>query len=141
MTEEIETRIGVGVLVMRDHCVLLGERVGSHGAGTWAPPGGHLESYESVHACAQRELFEETSVIARELHDGPWSVNDFPEIARRYATLFVVVRAFDGEPVVREPDKCVTWRWFPWSALRAADAPTLFTPMASLVASGWEPWA
>lgn len=30
--------VGVGVIIVRDDLVLLGQRVGSHGAGTWALP-------------------------------------------------------------------------------------------------------
>lgn len=36
-------RIGVGVLIFRDGKLLLGKRRGSHGAGDWSAPGGHLE--------------------------------------------------------------------------------------------------
>ncbi len=133
--EPLETRIGVGVLVVRDGRVLLGERRGSHGEGTWAPPGGHLDADETVDACARRELFEETGLRALALHAGPYSVDVFPEIGRRYVTLFVIVTSSDGTPSVREPLKCAEWRWF-----EPTDWPTpLFTPMASLVSSGWRP--
>ena len=53
-------RVGVGVIIVRDGNVLLGERAGSHGAGTWALPGGHLEFGETVADCARREVLEET---------------------------------------------------------------------------------
>ncbi|WP_134596929.1 NUDIX domain-containing protein, partial [Pseudomonas aeruginosa] len=36
-------QVGVGVLILRDGKVLLGRRKGSHGAGCWSAPGGHLE--------------------------------------------------------------------------------------------------
>jgi len=139
----LDTRIGVGVLVLRNGRVLLGERRGSHGAGTWAPPGGHLEPDEDVSACAQRELLEETGLVARTWCAGPYSVDDFPEIGRRYVTLFVIVTAADGEAELREPDKCASWSWYAWDALTPRDdAPMsrrLFTPLASLVSTGWRP--
>jgi 8-oxo-dGTP diphosphatase len=37
-----QPRVGVGVLVMRAGKILLRQHLGSHGAGTWALPGGHL---------------------------------------------------------------------------------------------------
>lgn len=33
-------RVGVAVIVMHDNKILLGERIGGHGANTWATPGG-----------------------------------------------------------------------------------------------------
>src|SRR5579864_1389729 len=51
--------VGVGVLVWRDGSVLLGLRRGAHGAGTWSPPGGHLEFGEEPVDCLQREALEE----------------------------------------------------------------------------------
>lgn len=38
-----EVRVGVAAVILREGRVLLGERIGSHGAHTWATPGGHLE--------------------------------------------------------------------------------------------------
>ena len=48
MTEPKIPRVGVGVIVQRDGRILLGKRLGAHGEGTWALPGGHLEFGESV---------------------------------------------------------------------------------------------
>jgi 8-oxo-dGTP diphosphatase len=128
-------RIGVGVLIVRDGRVLLGERRGSHGAGSWAPPGGHLEAGESVDACARREAAEETGLALGALEPGPWSVDAFPEIDRRYVTLFVVARDPAGEPRLCEPDRCAGWAWCDWDAL-----PTpLFAPLAALRERGWRP--
>lgn len=68
--------MGVGVCVIvlspsHPGCVLVGQRIGSDGPGTWAFPGGHLEFGESLTACAERELEEETGLRpASPLSDG-----------------------------------------------------------------------
>ena len=67
------TRVGVGVIVVRGGLVLLGQRLGSHGAGTWALPGGNLEFGESVEACARRELLEETGLHLTSVRPAPFS--------------------------------------------------------------------
>ena len=57
-------RVGVAVFVINEKGhILVGKRTGSHGAGTLALPGGHLELHESFHECAARETYEETGLI------------------------------------------------------------------------------
>lgn len=128
-------RLGVGVLIVRDGRVLLGERLGSHGARTWAAPGGHPDPGETPEACARRETAEETGLVIGALERAPWTVDDFPETGRRYVTLFVVAHDAVGEPVPREPAACAGWSWHRWAALPRP----LFAPLASLVATGWTP--
>jgi 8-oxo-dGTP diphosphatase len=132
---EGRTQVGVGVLVLRRGRVLLGQRLGSHGAQSWAPPGGHLEFGESVDACARREVMEETGLTLGALVSGPYTVDAFPEVGRHYVTLFVVALESFGEPERREPAKCAGWAWYPWDALPAP----LFAPLASLRAQGFTP--
>ena len=127
--------VGVGVLVLRDGLVLLGRRLGSHGAGTWALPGGHLEFGESIEACAAREVMEETGLVIEAPGLGPVSNNVFPVEDKHYVTVFVVAQSRSGEPRVLEPTKCDAWQWFAWSHLPQP----LFAPLASLVASGYVP--
>ena len=60
-------KVGVSVVLRFENLVLLGKRKGSHGAGTWAFPGGHLEYGESVEDCGKRELLEETNIDLKNL--------------------------------------------------------------------------
>lgn len=127
--------IGVGVLVVRDGRVLLGERRGAHGAGTWAPPGGHLEFGETVETCARREVLEETGLAISDVREAPYTNDVFEAERKHYITLFVTAHSPSGEPVVREPQKCAQWSWYDWFELPRP----LFAPLATLCASGFIP--
>lgn len=124
--------VGVGVVVLREGRVLVGRRRGSHGAGQWALPGGHLEHGESVLDCAARELREETGLTLVDAQPAPTTSTVFE--GRHAVTLFVCGRA-EGEPQLLEPAKCEGWAWHTWSALPQP----LFPPLAALVDQGWAP--
>ena len=128
-------QVGVGVLVLRAGRVLLGLRRGSHGAGTWALPGGHLEFNETVAACASRETREETGLQLGTVVRAAWTEARFEAEGRHYVTLFVHCADALGEPTVCEPDKCARWAWFDWSELPAP----LFPPLQRLVDTGYVP--
>ena len=49
-------KIGVGVFVRKGDHLLMIHRKGSHGAGTWSCPGGHLEWNEDFEETARREV-------------------------------------------------------------------------------------
>ncbi|KAK5446603.1 hypothetical protein LTS15_009535 [Exophiala xenobiotica] len=69
-------RIGVAVFIVHPSPtpsdpsgwkLLLGQRLGSHGSGTWALPGGHLEMGEEFEDCAAREILEETGLVVEKV--------------------------------------------------------------------------
>lgn len=130
-----QPRVGVAVLMMRNGSVLLGQRLGSLGAGTWAPPGGHLEFGESIESCARREVLEETGLQLTSLQPGPYTNDVFATEGRHYLTLFLVAEVEAGEARALEPDRCAQWHWFPWSALPEP----LFPTFAHLVRTGFDP--
>ncbi len=60
-------KVGVGVMILKEGKVLLGKRKGSHGAGEYSFPGGHLEYMESFEDCARREIEEECGIKVKNL--------------------------------------------------------------------------
>ncbi len=124
-------QIGIGVLVMKDGKVLLGKRRGSHGAGEYASPGGHLEHLECFADCAAREVREETGLeigavrFLRVLNVVEYAPKHYVDIA--FAADWV-----SGEPEVREPTKVERWEWFDPAALPSPLFATLPTALEAL---------
>lgn len=110
-------KIGIGVLVIKNHTILLGKRKNSHGQGAWATPGGHLEYGETLEECSKRELQEETNLRAESIKK-LWFTNDMHiQENKHYITIFMLVDKFSGELINREPEKCEYWQWFDFANL------------------------
>lgn len=140
-------RTGIAVFVLNsENDFVFGKRKGSHGQGTWALPGGHLELHESFEECARREVLEETGLELDNLQYMT-AVNS-PRIdgTKHYITIFMVARLAKSEaqPQLLEPNKCEGWKWISWDTMlnwyneaRSRDCETnennLFLPMADLV--------
>ncbi|MCG7533758.1 NUDIX hydrolase [Pseudoalteromonas sp. OOF1S-7] len=123
-------RVGVAVVIKRQGKLLLGERIGAHGAHTWATPGGHLEVGESIEQCARREVREETGLELTQLTRLEYTNDIFESEGKHYITLFMLGECEKGEPQLLEPNKCVQWRWFSPNALPAP----LFLSLRNLLA-------
>ena len=59
--------VGIGVVVLKDDCVLLVRRGKPPNFGSWTLPGGAQELGETAEQAARRELAEETGVTVGEL--------------------------------------------------------------------------
>lgn len=107
--------IGIGIMIKNKKGeILLGLRQGSHGAGEWSFPGGHLEFGENFFQTAKRETKEECGLtidkcklisVAEEFRylktDGKHCVN-----------IGILAKYEGGRPKVMEPKKCQEWQWF-----------------------------
>jgi len=138
-------KIGVSIMVLDgEGNVLMGKRKGSHGAGCWSFPGGHLEEGEDPREAVRRELMEETGISLSDwdvVNPAGFTLNEFPE-GKNYVTLMFWYRVKNKpHAVLREPDNCEIWNWFPFTNL-----PTpLFLPIQNFLAAnlltyrGWMP--
>lgn len=106
-----KTKVGVGILIIKDGKVLLGKRKGSHGAGQWATPGGHLEYMESFKDCVVRELAEECGIEIKNIRF-QYLANLKEYAPKHYCHIGMIADWKTGEPKVLEPAKCEEWKWF-----------------------------
>jgi len=116
MAAEKIVRVGTGALIFRDSHLLLGLRKGSHGAGTWSFPGGHVDFGEEPIDSVRREIMEETGLEVGDIHPYgplPYVNTHFHEEGKQYITLYFTVKYVGGAPKVMEPMKCERWAWFP----------------------------
>mmetsp|Transcript_12333 Transcript_12333/g.18486 ORF Transcript_12333/g.18486 Transcript_12333/m.18486 type:complete len:315 (-) Transcript_12333:16-960(-) len=132
-----KVRVGVGCIVIKDpDLVLIGLRKGSHGAGKWALPGGHLEVGESFAQCASRELKEETGMDIPKFRYASVTNDTDAGSGKHYVTVFMKGRLEkEIEPILMEPNKCSEWKWVSWMDLNAmakSDS-VLFSPLRNLI--------
>lgn len=125
---DAQPQVGVGVFIFKDGKFLFQLRHGSHGAGTWSLPGGHLEFGEAFEATARREVKEETGLEIENLRFGAVTNDYFADEHKHYVTVWVLSDWASGQPAIREPDKCQAQRWVSFDNLPEP----LFLPFINL---------
>ncbi|TPX60211.1 hypothetical protein PhCBS80983_g01933 [Powellomyces hirtus] len=144
-TKPTHIGVGVGVFVVRasDSAILVGKRIGSHGAGTYQLPGGHLDPYETFESCATREVLEETGLRVQDPIFLTATNDPMPAEGKHYVTIFMRAHCIDEvpRPAVLEPEKCESWKFVSYEELMKLRP--LFTPLLSLEATrkGFSPFA
>lgn len=96
---------------MKDGKVLVGERLASHGAGSFSIPGGHMEFGETFEEAALRELEEETGLTDVEITDLICVKND-RVYEKHFVTIGMLAEWKSGEPIAMEPEKARNWSWY-----------------------------
>ena len=135
MSDEQRPKVGLGVFIIKDGKVLMGQRLGAHGAGSWCPPGGHLEFGESWEDCARRETLEEAGIEIKNVRIMSMS-NDHREAqGTHYVTIIMKADYASGEVRNCEPDKCAGWEWFAWEEIPSPR----FQPIDTLMQQGLHP--
>lgn len=134
--EKQRPKVGLGVAVVKEGKVLLGQRKNSHGAGDWCFPGGHLEFGESWEQCARRETKEETGIEIKNVRFWTATNDIYEKENKHYVTIFMLADYDSGQARVMEPDKSEAWEWFEWDALPK----DLFFSTRNLVEKGHKPF-
>lgn len=132
LTGHPDPRVGISVYIIHDNKLLLGKRKGSHAAGYWATPGGHLDYGESLEQCAEREVFEETGIKIKDIIYGPYVNEIFEQDHKHYVSIHLFATWDSGIIENKEPHKCEGWEWFDLNELPSP----LFPSTARLVEQG-----
>ncbi len=108
---ETITKVGIGVMIVKQGKVLLGKRISSFGSGEYSFLGGHLEYMESFNSCAMREVREECGIEIENIRF--LMVSNLKDYApKHYCHIGLVADWKSGEPVVLEPDRYESWDWY-----------------------------
>ncbi len=130
MTDK-QTRVGIGVFILKEDKFLMLQRQGAHGSGTWSIPGGNLEYGESFEDTARRESLEETGLKITNIRFGAVTNDYFKEENKHYITVWMLSDWMSGAEYIAEPNKCSALEWRTFDAL-----PTpLFLPWQQLMTS------
>ena len=129
--------VGVGVMILRDGQVLLGQRNKDpekadselHGEGTWTMPGGKLDFKEELKDAIYREAVEETGIKINKSKLKLISVTDDITNDAHFVTIGFFCESFEGEPKVMEPEEITQWKWFLLDCLPSP----LFPPSAKIL--------
>ncbi|MFF3350719.1 NUDIX domain-containing protein [Streptomyces sp. NPDC002779] len=105
--------IDTHVIVRDGDKILFSQRGGPYGYGRWHMPSGKLDRGEPLPTGAARELFEETGItvdpddlqLVQVVHHR--QDDDIERIG-----FFFEALTWEGEPVNKQPDKCLALTWF-----------------------------
>jgi len=105
-------KVGLGVIIEKDGQILIGKRVGQH-APYYSIPGGTLEPGETFEQGAVREIKEETNldIVNPEVIAVTNNLETFKKESVHYISIILVVKSFEGDTQIMEPDKITEWQW------------------------------
>lgn len=117
-TEKDRPKVGLGVYILNKNLeLLLTLRKNTVAAGTWCPPGGHLEYGEVPEEGAVREALEEVGLKVIELKLWAVTNNVMSNPDRHYLNLDFLATKWSGKEKNQEPEKCEKIEWFALSNL------------------------
>jgi len=129
--------VGVGAIVQKDRKILLVKRGVEPSLGLWAIPGGTLKLGESMRECAERELLEETGIVAKAekcVYVFDFMEHDAQEIIKfHFVVIYFAAKYISGEP--QGADDALEARWL--SEKELSDLPVAKNTLAALRSIGF----
>ncbi|MEK7586049.1 MAG: NUDIX domain-containing protein [Patescibacteria group bacterium] len=110
------TKVGMGVVILKEGKILLGKRKGSFGSEEYASPGGHLEYMESFENGIRREVREECGIEIKNIkfiH----VANEVTYAPKHYVNVQFLADWESGEPITFESEKIGGWNWYSFDSL------------------------
>jgi ADP-ribose pyrophosphatase YjhB (NUDIX family) len=105
--ERFQLLVTVNILLIKDNKMLLARRANTgFYDGCYECPSGHIDGNESVRKAAARELLEEVKDL-KVVH----VVHRYGEKKER-VEFYLVAEKWEGEPSIKEVDKCDDVAWF-----------------------------
>lgn len=107
-------KVGVSVFLEReDGRILMMLRKGSHRAGTWSLPSGHIDIGETGAATCKREIKEELGIVIKKVEKYGFIDNILKDEGLHYVTLYYKTTQWDEsqEIIIQEPNKIAQVAW------------------------------
>jgi 8-oxo-dGTP diphosphatase len=108
-------RVGVGVMIVRDGCVLLARRQGGQRTGWYGWIGGKLEFGETLQECARREACEEAGIEVANLR--LLCISSIIVENQHWIDVEFLAEIASGDPHTAAPDEIDAWWWCPLDEL------------------------
>ena len=112
MARPNDVGVGVAIILAYHGSLLLLRRQGSHGAGTWAFPGGWVDRTDKHPLdVVKREALEEVGITVQHAELVGVTSEDHPDF--RTVTLYYLATDWEGVARICEPEKCSEILWHP----------------------------
>jgi len=118
--ERFALRAAVYLILIKEGKTLLSRRYNTGWMdGKYSLIAGHLDGREKVSDSMIREAFEEAGVRVAKEDLKPVKVLHRNSGNQEYMDFFFIAEKWEGEPMVKEPNKCDDMNWFPIDNLPA----------------------
>lgn len=108
-------QVGVGVMIVRDGCVLMARRQGGQRTGWYGWIGGRLEFGETLQDCARREAREEAGIEIINLR--LLCLSSIVVEDQHWIDVEFLADIASGDPYAAAPEEIDAWWWCPLDGL------------------------
>jgi 8-oxo-dGTP pyrophosphatase MutT (NUDIX family) len=144
--ERFTLRAAVYLILFKDEKVLLSRRLNTGWMdGSYSLISGHIDGDESVFEAMIREALEEAGIKIYKKNLKPLKVvHSKSADGKEYISFFFIAEDWEGEPSIKELDKCDDMSWFPIKSLPENTIPDIkdvienYQDGVSFAESGWE---